>query len=450
MRNKRKRTPVTILLLAGMILSLLTGCGSEPVENKPETVTESSTESASLAEAEAETPEETKPTVRKKIAAFNYEKAAEYLFDYYGIEPDQEETLENINGMIRALGGEEIEADDLSDAAIIKAGIKIAGLDELAQTYVNSAAPDKATKVLTAHGLSTEPQYAPYVACAVDLDLYANRKAFDIETFFYRCMEIAGKGRRYIGRVSDADLMEELRAVLDSMSIFDNWELSEVGTKLVIDGTVTGYGLKYSGYDARFLDPYTLKYSHSDYQHAVQLVGLLRSEGMDAYIQIEPKVSIYEYLKEWGTPPIPSPTYAVQQTEEGRYLCYSIEYDLMIEFDSEEAKEKFHSVIETYAKKYDDRVDENGNATEKLLAESWWQPLYSSGTPMQNREFQEMIDNVVYDKTGKYSIHTFTLPQDAAAVVNKVTEIAPKLEISPYKVYVNPAFIRYITGEDHQ
>ena len=111
MRNKRKRTPVTILLLAGMILSLLTGCGSEPVENKPETVTESSTESASLAEAEAETPEETKPTVRKKIAAFNYEKAAEYLFDYYGIEPDQEETLENINGMIRALGGEEIEAD---------------------------------------------------------------------------------------------------------------------------------------------------------------------------------------------------------------------------------------------------------------------------------------------------------------------------------------------------
>ena len=266
----------------------------------------------------------------------------------------------------------------------------------------------------------------------------------------YRCLEIAGKGRHYLGRVTDADLMEEMRAVLDSMSIFDNWELDALGTELVMDGIVTGYGLKYAGYDARFLDAYTLKYSHSDYQHAIQLVGLLRSEGMDAYVQIEPKVSIYEYLKEWGTPAAPSPTYAVQQTDNGRYLCYSVEYDLMIEFDSADDKEKFHGLIETYAKKYDDRVDENGDVTAKLLAESWWQPLYSSGTPMRNGEFQEMIDNTIYDRTGKYSIHTFTLTEGADAVVDKVGEIAPELTMSPFKVYVNPAFVRYITGEDHQ
>ena len=127
-----------------------------------------------------------------------------------------------------------------------------------------------------------------------------------------------------------------------------------------------------------------------------------------------------------------------------------VEYDLMIEFDSADDKEKFHGLIETYAKKYDDRVDENGDVTAKLLAESWWQPLYSSGTPMRNSEFQEMIDNTVYDRTGKYSIHTFTLPEGADAVVDKVGEIAPELTMSPFRIYVNPAFTRYITGEDHQ
>ena len=449
MRSKR-RNPLITLFLAAAIVCLMTGCtktaaeAGAPAGDKTPAQAETAAGPAGSA-AEAEAPAGTS----------GHEKAEEYLFNYYGIEPGQELTLENVNGMLGAVGGEPIKAEALSaealsDGAVVEAGIKLAGLDELAQSYLNDAVPDKAAKVLEANGILTEEEYVPYVACAADLELYAKDTPFDVETFLYRCLEIAGKGRHYLGRVTDADLMEEMRAVLDSMSIFDNWELDALGTELVMDGIVTGYGLKYAGYDARFLDAYTLKYSHSDYQHAIQLVGLLRSEGMDAYVQIEPKVSIYEYLKEWGTPAAPSPTYAVQQTDNGRYLCYSVEYDLMIEFDSADDKEKFHGLIETYAKKYDDRVDENGDVTAKLLAESWWQPLYSSGTPMRNGEFQEMIDNTIYDRTGKYSIHTFTLTEGADAVVDKVGEIAPELTMSPFKVYVNPAFVRYITGEDHQ
>ena len=475
MRSK-KREPIMTLLTAAVIACLIAGCGKAAgntgaAENKAEaaaeTVQETPADSAEetaagdnaapAAESDTETPADTAadsaaavPAGGTEDAAGTYEKAEEYLFDYYGIEPGQEITLASVNEMLGAIGGEPIKAEALSDGAVIEAGIKIAGLDELAQSYLNDAAPDKAAKVLETNGIVTEEEYVPYVACAVDLELYAKDRPFDVKTFLYRCLEIAGKGRRYIGRVSDDDLMEELRSTLDSMIIFDNWELEAVGTELVMDGTVTGYGLKYTGYDAHFLDAYTLKYSHSDYTHAIQLAGLLRSEGIGAYLQVEPKVSIYEYLPEWGTPPEPSPTYAVQKTERGRFLCYSVEYDLMIEFDSADDKEKFHGLIETYAKKYDDRVDENGNVTAKLLAESWWQPLYSSGTPMRNSEFQEMIDNTVYDRTGKYSIHTFTLPEDADAVVDKVGEIAPELTMSPFRIYVNPAFTRYITGEDHQ
>ena len=479
MRSIRKN-PVIIVFLAAAILCLMTGCtktagnnaGAAAGDKAPAQAEAAAEPSGAVAEAEPagdsaaetdaaevpagdsaaepEAPAGTAAEAEAPAGTASYEKAEEYLLSYYGIEPGQELTPENVNGMLGAVGGEPIEAETLSDGAVIEAGIKLAGLDELAQSYLNDAVPDKAAKVLEANGILTEEEYVPYVACAADLELYAKDTPFDVETFLYRCLEIAGKGRHYLGRVTDADLMEEMRAVLDSMSIFDNWELDALGTELVMDGIVTGYGLKYAGYDARFLDAYTLKYSHSDYQHAIQLVGLLRSEGMDAYVQVEPKVSIYEYLKEWGTPAAPSPTYAVQQTDNGRYLCYSVEYDLMIEFDSADDKEKFHGLIETYAKKYDDRVDENGNVTAKLLAESFWQPLYSSGTPMRNDEYREMIDNTIYDRTGKYSIHTFTLPEGADAVVDKVGEIAPELTMSPFKVYVNPAFVRYITGEDHQ
>ena len=478
MRSKR-RNPWITLFLAAAIVCLMTGCtktaaeaGAPAGDQTPAQAEAAAEPSGAVAEAEPagdsaaetdaaevpagdsaaepEAPAGTAAEAEAPAGTASYEKAEEYLLSYYGIEPGQEITLESVNGMLKAVGGEPIEAETLSDGAVIEAGIKLAGLDELAQSYLNDAAPDKAAKVLEANGILTEEEYVPYVACAADLELYAKDTPFDVETFLYRCLEIAGKGRHYLGRVTDADLMEEMRAVLDSMSIFDNWELDALGTELVMDGIVTGYGLKYAGYDARFLDAYTLKYSHSDYQHAIQLVGLLRSEGMDAYVQVEPKVSIYEYLKEWGTPAAPSPTYAVQQTDNGRYLCYSVEYDLMIEFDSADDKEKFHGLIETYAKKYDDRVDENGNVTAKLLAESFWQPLYSSGTPMRNDEYREMIDNTIYDRTGKYSIHTFTLPEGADAVVDKVGEIAPELTMSPFKVYVNPAFVRYIKGEDHQ
>ena len=382
--------------------------------------------------------------------AASHTKAEEYLWEYFGIEPGREASLQNVNGMIAALCGEQIEAETLTDGAVIKAGLKIAGLEELALTYISDEAPDKAAKVLEKAGIKTEEEYAPYTACAVDLDLYSKEEALDAEEFFYQCAEIAGRGRHYLGRVSDDDLMEQMSSMMNSMVIFDNEELSKLGTELVMDGVVTGYGLKYAGYDANFLDSYSLRYSHSDYRHAVQLIGLLRSEGMDGYVQIEPKVSVYEYLPEWGTPDIPSPTYAVEKQENGRYLCSCVEYDLMIEFDTAEEKERFHGVIEAYAKKYDDRVDKDGNVTARLLKESWWQPLYSSGTPMDDPEFTEMIDNVVYDRTGRYSIHSFSLPERASDFADRAAKIAPDLSMSPFKIYVNPAFKRYITGEDHQ
>ena len=389
------------------------------------------------------------------MADENYTKAEEYLSEYCNVGPFSAEDGDPgaVNAALTALGGEALKTETVDHEAVIAEGIRIAGLEELAQSYGNDADPTKADDVLEREGATVEnEEYAPYIACALDLgliDLDMQGKE-DAEVFLYRCMEISGNGRHYIGRISDENILSELRSALDGFELFDNEILSELGTDIVLSGAATGYSLKFSPYEAHFLDDYTIRYGHSDYQHAAQLVGLLKSKGMDGYVQLEPKVSVYEYLPEWGDPGEPTPTYKVKEEEDGRYLCYAMEYDMAIEFDSREEKEAFHSVIDDYAKKYDDRVDEDGNVTAKLLAESWWQPLYSSLAPMENEEYGELVDNTVYDSTGMYSIHSFSVPEKAEEIAKMVEEDAPDLEVNRVTVYVNPAFIRYITGEDHQ
>ena len=213
MRSKR-RNPLITLFLAAAIVCLMTGCtktaaeAGAPAGDKTPAQAETAAEPAEAAEAEA--PAGTAAQAEAPAGTSGHEKAEEYLFNYYGIEPGQELTLENVNGMLGAVGGEPIKAEALSDGAVIEAGIKLAGLDELAQSYLNDAVPDKAAKVLEANGILTEEEYVPYVACAADLELYAKDTPFDVETFLYRCLEIAGKGRHYLGRVTDADLMEEM------------------------------------------------------------------------------------------------------------------------------------------------------------------------------------------------------------------------------------------------
>ena len=396
------------------------------------------------------------------------EKAAEYLSEYYNIAPftSNEATPEMVNEALTALGGEAVMDDDFNEEALVAEGIRIAGLEELALTYINDAAPDKAVKRLVETGAYVSDdesapeasdldddethEYAPYLACAIDLGFLPTDETSEIEDFLYHCAEVGGKARHYIGRISDDDILTTLATTMNGFSIFEEESLADLGKEIVLSGATTGYNLKYTNDDAHFLADYTLRYGHSDVRHAIQLVGLLKSEGFDGYVQVEPKVSVYEYMTEWGEPSDPTPTYMVKQETEDRYLCYALEYDLAIEFDTLEEKNDFHELIETYAKKYDDRVDADGNVTARLLAESFWQPLYFSLTEMEEDEYGELVDNVIYNADGNYALHSFSLPENCDAIEAKVKEAAPDLEVSRQTIYTNPAFMRYITGEDHQ
>ena len=82
------------------------------------------------------------------------EKAAEYLSEYYNIAPftSNEATPEMVNEALTALGGEAVMDEDFNEEALVAEGMRIAGLEELALTYINDAAPDKAVKRLVETG----------------------------------------------------------------------------------------------------------------------------------------------------------------------------------------------------------------------------------------------------------------------------------------------------------
>ena len=358
-------------------------------------------------------------------------KPAEYLESYFGIAPFGEAfDLSDFNAALEARG-QEPAANDTPEA-IAMAAVKLAGMDEPAQTYDGEEA---------------------YVACAHDLGLIKNPDRLDGESaasLLYDALSIAGKTRRCIGRVSDRDILQKLDAAMSAMTIFADDRLDVLGAQIVLREATTGYSLKYSGYDARFLEDYTLRYGHDDLRHMLQLVALLNGKGIDAWIQVEPKVSVYKYLLDWGEPSDPTPTYAVREVAESRYLCFSMEYDVALEFDSLDDKEDFHGIIETYAKKYDDSFDADGNLIDRLIVGSWWQPLYYSTTELQNKAFEMLYDNIVYDKDGLYYINSFSLPENTRAIEEVVKDVTPELVVSHVPIYVNPAFMRYIRNEDHQ
>ena len=104
-------------------------------------------------------------------AALAEERPAEYLSAYYGVSFDGEVTVEAFNDALEALGEPAIEADALTLADAVVAAVKLADMDELAMSYINADAPDKAANVLDEEGVTVDEAYAPYVACALDLDL---------------------------------------------------------------------------------------------------------------------------------------------------------------------------------------------------------------------------------------------------------------------------------------
>ena len=186
------------------------------------------------------------------------------------------------------LTGTEVRVkDQLSTYAAVFIAVKAAGFKELAYTYP----AEKTAKALAKAGISpnrVQGQAAQELAAAIDTGLIPESlypallkggvasKDF-ANTLLGRVLVSQGKYKHEIGRSGDADIYSKLYAAYRTADLIESPELRKIVDQALRDDLVTGYNLKDSRFDSNFIDELTLTYGHDNIQHAVQLVGLLRS-----------------------------------------------------------------------------------------------------------------------------------------------------------------------------
>lgn len=338
-----------------------------------------------------------------------------------------------------AIGGEL----QLTNAVAVSIAIRAADLKELAYTYP-SAKVDKALAELGISAAGLGKHVAQELAAAVDTGFIPaeyrqgfSPKAAAGEAFanvlLGKVLETKGLYKNYIGYISDADIIAKLNQAYATSDIIQAPKLQKLVNTALEQELITGYNLKDSRFEANFVDELALTYGHSDLKHAIQLIGLLRSEGLDAKVQFEPKTSAFVHLLEWGDP---GPN--VVKIANGNYIAYAKEYDLEFEFATKKDKEAFQAIILAYAKK--NEADQTG-----LIASSWWQPLYYSATELA--DYEVITNNLITDPDSPYTVHPFSLNENSETVVNGFKAIDPDAVITPYKFWVDVPFFNYLHGE---
>ena len=383
---------------------------------------------------------------------YSHTKDSMYLAEYFSIPSmTGEVAIGTFDSAMEAVLQRDVV--DENNFNIFFSLIEATNLSELAATYTDEKAYSRLEKV----GItSVDSQTAPYVACALDAHLMSPMLAKELlenptlsgDVATYLLMQVAkanGLSRNAIGNISDGDILEKISLAFNGYTLFSDNNLDDIGALAVQQKASTGYNLKKNSDTANFLTSYTLKYGHSDETHLKQLVVLLNSEDIDAKIQIEPKVSVYEYLLDWGPVPEPSKFYSVLQFSEDLYLAYAVEYDVKFEFNTTDDVTRFDGIINTYSKKNDENQGENSDVN--LIYGAWWQPLYSATFNPDVTSYKEIVDCVL-EEDG-YSIHPFSLKETAAELTFALEELSG-LSVDVVPFYVNNAFYRYLTGEDYQ
>ena len=461
MKDQRRRyDQIYLLVVFVLISSVFVGCSPTPKEPAAENtatteITTASESEGSSEETLTEGPVKTK-IIQSVMETGTDEKNRSYLSYYFDVNLENE-TLDaaSFSENLKKIAGEQASETEgeLTALSAIKAAVISSDYDELALSYPEDKVEDR----LAFYGIDTavEAEYGAYLAVALDaglIDDTVGEKAAqgevlteqDIINLFMSVATANGDARNFLGYSNDPQVIAGIDQMWNSFLIFDDPQLTELGKTSVQEGITTGYNLKSSAYDARFLPELTLQYGHDTIKHAHQLLTLLNSEDIIAKVQLEPKVSVYQYLLEWGPVPEATPTYEVRQFDDDLYLVFAVEYDLMLEFDTKEDMLAFDGIIEAYAKKYEGNEEAKG-----LLASSWWQPLYSTTTTDMPKDHYHMIYDCVVTN-GDYSIHPFSLPENLDHVIEQFSEIAPDQQIVPVERYCNTAFYNYLKGDDFQ
>lgn len=232
-----------------------------------------------------------------------------------------------------------------------------------------------------------------------------------------------------LGNISDKNIIERINRKYSTFKVIEKNSLIDSLNIALAKKLTTGYNIKIKSTYANFNPELSLSYGHNGIKHANQLTALMKSEGLDAKVQIEPKTSAYLHMPDWGEPATPNIV-----MEDGQIVITPLEYDLQFEFKDKADKMKFIQLIDKYAKK--DEVDE-----ENLIYDAWWQPFLQTE---KIDGFEKLIVNIASE--GEYEAYVLTLPEKSDALIKELAK-NKNLKLKTKEVYVNPSFYRFMLGE---
>lgn len=232
-----------------------------------------------------------------------------------------------------------------------------------------------------------------------------------------------------LGNISDKNIIERINRKYSTFKVIEKNSLIDSLNIALAKKLTTGYNIKIKSTYANFNPELSLSYGYNGIKHANQLIALMKSEGLDAKVQIEPKTSAYLHMSDWGEPATPNIV-----MEDGQIVITPLEYDLQFEFKDKADKMKFIQLIDKYAKK--DEVDE-----ENLIYDAWWQPFLQTE---KIDGFEKLIVNIASE--GEYEAYVLTLPEKSDALIKELAK-NKNLKLKTKEVYVNPSFYRFMLGE---
>ncbi|HHU32007.1 MAG: hypothetical protein ACOX1Y_09255 [Zhaonellaceae bacterium] len=380
----------------------------------------------------------------------------EYLSNVYQIEISEDITKgEFEQHLSMALNDDQflvteepLASEKITTLEALSLAIKASNMEELARTY----SKEKINRALKKVNLSFDENNskiskaeAQDLALALDIELLPASLVPDFATenllsqkeaalILTRTLDLNGCYKNYLGTVMEPTIYGKvLRAIENAKKVNDEELLTALDSAIEL-GLTTGYNIRDTRNNSNFDPVLTIRYGHDNPIHAIQLIGLLRSEGVNAKVNIETKTSSYKHMAEWGTDP--NPNYEFVPTADGNYYAHVKEYDILFEFPTVELKNKFQDIVYQYAIKKE--ADQPG-----LIYQAWWQPVFTSNVELG--QYLTMTDNIV--KNEVYEAHVYTLNEDSQALVDALKELDPSLEISTEIVWVNVQFYNYLKGE---
>jgi len=368
------------------------------------------------------------------------------FLENYGYALDSADQALFTAALVKIVGETEFPADIDTDGftrlEALLTTLYFVNVDELGYTYPE----DKGAAALDGWNVGDQAiERQQELAAAIDtgllsetcqgIDLAAEVDAAFANYLLYKTLVFTGNYKHFLGYSTDPDIYNKIYFTWNSFDQVLMPEFQIPANELIKTGVITGYNVKRIDLDPGFDPALTIVYGHSNIAHAIQLIGLLRGEDMEAKVLLEPKTSAYLYLAEWGEP-TPSPEFQVEPLEDGNYMAYTKEYDLAFEFDDHDDMLRFDALIKAYAKK--NEQDQPG-----LLLGSWWQPLYSTYVAMDD---YIAVKNTIAFGPEVY-IQSFSLVENAEALSAEFATAYPDSVIITRDLWVNESFYNYLMGE---